>query len=481
MKIVLFAMNGSYSQTGLAVRCLRAALEREGFSPVIVEANLRDRRDEVLQRLYRERADVYGFSCYIWNITEMLSLCEDLSALLPRATMIFGGPEVSFETDRFDGMRFIHHIICGEGERALVSLCRALERGETPARILHGEAAPMDGGILYRDGDYAAGDMLYYESSRGCPYSCAYCLSSVEQGIRAKSVEQTLTELLEFERLEKSIKVIKFVDRTFNFDVGRANAIWEALADARYTKNYHFEICASLLNEDSFRVLSRLPQGKVQLEIGLQSTNPRTLAAVSRHINPQKVIAAAERIHAMGNIHVHVDLIAGLPREDYESFQRSFNDAYFCCDMLQLGFLKLLPGTALRKNAADFGCVFSNKPPYTVLETDCLSRDELYRLSQISDLLDRYYSSGKFSECLAFAVTKKSRPFDFYEGLLEYLISTDGRSIRKLSQTDAFRVLYGYVKTFLGEADIARFEELMHEDFAAHEARKLPLSVIKPR
>lgn len=339
----------------------------------------------------------------------------------------------------------------------------------------------MDGGILYRDGDYAAGDMLYYESSRGCPYSCAYCLSSVEQGIRAKSVEQTLTELLEFERLEKSIKVIKFVDRTFNFDVGRANAIWEALADARYTKNYHFEICASLLNEDSFRVLSRLPQGKVQLEIGLQSTNPRTLAAVSRHINPQKVIAAAERIHAMGNIHVHVDLIAGLPREDYESFQRSFNDAYFCCDMLQLGFLKLLPGTALRKNAADFGCVFSNKPPYTVLETDCLSRDELYRLSQISDLLDRYYSSGKFSECLAFAVTKKSRPFDFYEGLLEYLISTDGRSIRKLSQTDAFRVLYGYVKTFLGEADIARFEELMHEDFAAHEARKLPLSVIKPR
>ena len=481
MKSVLFAMNGSYSQTGLSVRCLRAALEKSGYAPRIVEANLRDRRDEVLQRLYLERADVYGFSCYIWNLSEMLSLAEDLSALLPSARMIFGGPEVSFETERFRDMSFIHHIVCGEGERAMVGLCRSLEQGESADRILCGEPEDIEDGILYREDDFREGDMLYYESSRGCPYSCAYCLSSVERGVRAKSVEQTLSELLEFEGLNKNIRVIKFVDRTFNFDKKRANAIWSALADEKYTKHYHFEICASLLDEDSFDVLAKLPRGKVQLEIGLQSTNPRTLAAVSRHIDPAQVIAATERLHDMGNMHVHLDLIAGLPHEDYESFKKSFNDAYHCCDMLQLGFLKLLPGTALRRNAADFGCVYSQKPPYTVLETDCISRDELYRLSQIADLLDRYYSSGKFSACLAFAVSKKSRPFDFYESLLEYLNVTDGRSIRKLSQTDAFRVLYGYVKTYLCEADVARFEELMHEDFAAHEARKLPLSVIKPR
>ena len=481
MKIVLFAMNGSYSQTGLAVRCLRAALEKSGYAPRIVEANLRDRRDEVLQRLYLERADVYGFSCYIWNLSEMLSLAEDLSALLPSARMIFGGPEVSFETERFRHMSFIHHIVCGEGERAMVGLCRLLEKGETVERILHGEPEDIEGGILYREDDFREGDMLYYESSRGCPYSCAYCLSSVERGVRAKSVEQTLSELLEFERLNKNIKVIKFVDRTFNFDKERANAIWSALAEEKYTKHYHFEICASLLDEDSFDVLAKLPRGKVQLEIGLQSTNPRTLAAVSRHIDPTQVIAATERLHGMGNIHVHLDLIAGLPHEDYESFKKSFNDAYHSCDMLQLGFLKLLPGTALRWNAADFGCVYSQKPPYTVLETSSIRRDELYRLSQIADLLDRYYSSGKFSACLAFAVSKKSRPFDFYEDLLEYLNRNDGRSIRKLSQTDAFRVLYGYVRTSLGEADLARFEELMHRDFAAHEARKLPLSVVKPK
>ena len=481
MKIVLFAMNGSYSQTGLAVRCLREALEQNGYAPVIVEANLRDRRDEVLQRLYEERADVYGFSCYIWNLFEMLSLGRDLVSLLPHAVTVFGGPEVSFETERFDGMDFMHHIVCGEGEAAMVSLCHAISRGERVDRVLRGEPSPMADGILYRDEDFREGDMLYYESSRGCPYSCAYCLSSVERGVRAKSVEQTLADLLAFEGLNKNIKVIKFVDRTFNFDKKRACAIWAALADEKYTKKYHFEICASLLDEESFAVLSRLPRGKVQLEIGLQSTNRETLDAVSRHIDADGVIQATKRLCEMGNMHVHLDLIAGLPHEDYKTFGKSFNDAYFCCDMLQLGFLKLLPGTALRKNAADFGCVFSAEPPYTVLQTDCISRDELYRLSQISDLLDRYYSSGKFFRCLSFAVSKKSRPFDFYEGLLDYLMATDGRGIRKLSQTDAFRVLYGYVGTFLDAAELACFEDLMHRDFESHEARKMPLSVIKPK
>ena len=483
MKIVLFALNGSYSHTCLAVRCLRAPLLQAGFDVVVVEKNLKDRRDEVLQALYAERAEAYSFSCYIWNLPQMLDLAADIKGLLPSAKVVLGGPEASFGLERFEMLDFVDHVVVGEGEEALPDLCRALEGNETMPRVVRSECLHeiAGDGILYDAQELRGGEILYYESSRGCPYSCAYCLSSVEHGVRAKSVEQTLSELLEFEGLNKNIRVIKFVDRTFNFDKKRANAIWSALADEKYTKHYHFEICASLLDEDSFDVLAKLPRGKVQLEIGLQSTNPRTLAAVSRHIDLAQVIAATERLHDMGNMHVHLDLIAGLPHEDYESFKKSFNDAYHCCDMLQLGFLKLLPGTALRRNAAEFGCVYSQKPPYTVLQTDSITRDELYRLSQIADLLDRYYSSGKFSACLAFAVSKKSRPFDFYEGLLEYLNVTDGRSIRKLSQTDAFRVLYGYVKTYLCEADVARFEELMHEDFAAHEARKLPLSVIKPR
>lgn len=479
MKILLFALNGSYSHTNLAIRCLRSPLLRANFEVTLVEKNLKDRRDDILQELYCARAHVYGFSCYIWNITELLSLAEDLKSLLPEAKVVFGGPEVSFDTDRFAELPFVDHIVCGEGEDAFLALCRALEKGDEADRILYGGRPDVmgDEGILYGD-DYAAGEMLYYESSRGCPYRCAYCLSSAEQGVRAKSVEQTLSDLLSFERLKKPIKVIKFVDRTFNFDKKRANAIWAALADEKYTKTYHFEICASLLDEESFAVLSRMPKGKIQLEIGLQSTNERTLRAVSRHIDAAAVIAATERVHKMGNVHVHLDLIAGLPYENYERFKRSFNDAYFCCHMLQLGFLKLLHGTALRRDADKYGMVCMAKPPYTVLQTADMSRDELYRLSQIADLLDRYYSSGSFSRCLAVGIAASSSPFDFYEGLLTYLAATDGRSVRKLSQTDAFRVLYGYVATFLDASTLAAFEEAMHADFAAREARKLPYSVI---
>ena len=480
MKIVLFGMNGSYSHTCLALRCLRTSLEKAGYLPEIVEANLRDRRDEVLQRLYEKRADVYGFSCYIWNINEMKAIAAGLKALLPASIIVFGGPEVSYENEWVKDLDFIDTVVCGEGERAICEICAALEKGEPLPPLFSGEKGEVmgDEGILYRDGDYNSGEMLYYESSRGCPYNCAYCLSSAEQGVRKKSVEQTLADLLEFEKLKKDIKIIKFVDRTFNCDRARANKIWEALIDERYTKNYHFEICASLLDEESFEILSRLPVGKVQLEIGLQSTNKTTLSEVSRHIDSAQVINAVKRLRELGNMHIHLDLIAGLPYENYESFKRSFNDAYFCCDMLQLGFLKLLRGTALRRNAEKYGIVYSPEPPYAVLQTADISRDELYRLSQIADLLDRYYSSGKFSLCLDFAVKKAKSPFGFYDGLLDYMTETEKVGVRKLSQTDAFRTLYGYVCTYLDNEGKESFEELMHKDFAAHEARRMPLSVL---
>ena len=219
--------------------------------------------------------------------------------------------------------------------------------------------------------------------------------------------------------------------------------------------------------------------GKVQLEIGLQSTNPRTLAEVSRHIDSAQVIEATERLHKMGNIHVHLDLIAGLPYEGYERFARSFDDAYGSCDLLQLGFLKLLYGTELRRKKEEYGYRCLPNPPYTVLETADISRDELYKLSQISDLLDRYYSSGKFSLCIDFGVRHSKSPFEFYEGLYDHITQTEGRGVRKLSQTDAFRALYSYVRTFLDETQTAEFEALMHKDFSAHEVRRLPLSVIK--
>lgn len=483
MKIVLFALNGSFSHTNLALRCLRAPLERAGFDVVPVERNLRDRTDEVLQALYTERADLYGFSCYIWNITSMLSLAADLKALLPRSVLVLGGPEVSFDTERFNGssFSFIDHVIRGEGEDALPALAAAVRDGNSMPRVLDGGTPDVmrDEGILYRAGDCPAGELLYYESSRGCPYRCAYCLSSVGGKIRAKTAEQTLADLRAFERLSAPGKIVKFVDRTFNFDAARANRIWAALAEPEFTGHYHFEICASLLNEESFEIFSRMPKGRIQLEIGLQSTNPTTLAEVSRHIDPASVIAASRRIHDMGNIHVHLDLITGLPFESYARFRQSFNDAWGCCDLLQLGFLKLLHGTRLCADAEKYGYVASAQPPYTVLQSKWITRDELYHLSEIADLLDRYDGSGAFSRTLALAVPLAPTPFDFFDGLDAFLSARDGRSVRRISQTDAFRLLWQYCRSLTDAPDrLSALEDALHADFEARESRKMPSSVL---
>ena len=474
MKIVLFAINGSYSHTNLAIRCLKAPLEREGYEVVLCEYNLRDMTGEMLSRLVAERGDVYGFSCYIWNITEMLSIAADIKGLLPNARIVFGGPEASFATERFDEAP-IDFIVCGEGEEAMVKICSSLRDGTPCQRIVQGGKPQVmaDEGILYGRDDSCGGTLLYYESSRGCPYSCAYCLSSVTHGVRAKTVEQTLSDMREFERLDREIKVIKFVDRTFNFKPARANEIWRGLLSDEFTKSYHFEICANLLDREGFDILSRFPVGKVQLEIGLQSTNPQTIAAVSRHIDSQRVISAAKRIKERGNIHVHLDLIAGLPYQDMESIRESFDNAYFACDMLQLGFLKLLYGTELRECADEYGIVASSKPPYTVLKTKWLSFEELSRLSRLADVLDRYREGGGFDSCLEYILCDQSSPFDFYDGLCTFIAERDGRSIRKISQNDAYQLLYDYVALNYPERE-ERFSSLMHEDYARKQVRKAP-------
>jgi len=473
MKVVLFTLNGSWVHTSLALRCLRPPLEREGFAVTLLEGTLRDRSAHLLEALYREQADVYSFSCYIWNLEEMLVLGESLHAILPDAKIVLGGPEVSFATERFDAMHWIEAIVCGEGEETLPALCRQLRDGLLHARVIQGTPHAIENdGILYREGE-GNGSILYYESSRGCPYRCAYCLSSATEGLRLKSVEQTLDDLMRFETLHADCKIIKFVDRTFNANVGRANAIWQALLDECFTKHYHFEVCASLLNEESFAILSRFPKGKIQLEFGLQSTNPETLAASSRHIDPHRVIEAVRRIHAFGNIHVHLDLIAGLPYETYARFAQSFDDAYGCCDLLQLGFLKLLYGTKLREKSAEYGYKCLPHTPYTVLESRWITYPELQRLSHIAEVLERYRESTRFSHALWYLEPLMTSPFAFWEGLSDYLKEHDPRPLQKLSQPDAFRYLLQYAKTLDGVNE-ETLKAMLAADFSQHENKRPP-------
>ena len=474
MKVVLFSLNGSYSHTCLALRCLRAPLEKNGYDVVICEYNLRDMNASILSHLVSEGADIYSFSCYIWNIASMLDIAADLKALLPKAKIIFGGPEVSFDHDRFD-FDYIDYIVRGEGEDAIVKVCDTIKNGEKIDRIIDGGIPNVmnDEGILYREGDFESGTMLYYESSRGCPYRCAYCLSSVMGKVRAKSVEQTLSDLRTFETLDSKIKIIKFVDRTFNFDIKRANAIWRALLSEEFTKNYHFEVCANLLNDESFDIFSQMPKGKIQLEIGLQSTNDKTLDVISRHLDSKKIIETASKIKVLGNIHVHLDLIAGLPYEDLESFKKSFDDAYYACDMLQLGFLKLLYGTELRNKAEEYGYIASKKAPYTVLKSNWMSFEDLCLLTEIADIMDRYREGGGFETSLDYALEGVASPFEFYVGLRNFIAERDGRSIRKISQNDIYALLYQYIALNYPEKE-DEFSRLMHEDYAKKQVRKPP-------
>ena len=475
MKIVLFGMNGSFSHSNLAIRCLRDPLERDGFEVVLVEHTLRDRTAHILEHLYRENADIYGFSCYIWNIEPMLTLAQTLKSLLPDSKIVLGGPEVSYGLERFENLSWIDAIVRGEGEEAMLSLCQAIREGRVYPRISGGDAVTFsDAGVHYREGEETGG-ILYYESSRGCPYSCAYCLSSATHGVRFKSVEQTLDELLEFEKIHAKCKVIKFVDRTFNADVKRANAIWRALLDEKYTKSYHFEICATLLNEESFDILSHFPKGKVQLEIGLQSTNKETLAASSRHIDAAKVIGAAKRIKDKGNVHVHLDLIAGLPYEDYTSFAKSFNDAYGSSDMLQLGFLKLLHGTELRERAEEYEYRYLPTPPYTVLQSKWITYEQMQRLVHSAEVLDRYLESGRFAHALWYLTPLMPSPFGFWEGLSIYLESQDTRPLQRISQPDAFRYLLEYAKEKMENVDLSKLKQMLAADFSQHENKNPPI------
>ena len=475
MKVVLFTLNGSWSHSSLALRCLRKPLEQAGYEVKLLEYTLRDRTSHVLEALYEEHADVYGFSCYIWNLEPILTLAENLHALLPHSKSVLGGPEVSYATNRFDGMAWIDAILCGEGEEELPLLCQKIQSGEAFDRIISCRVPHVmeDEGILYRDGE-DVGSILYYESSRGCPFSCAYCLSSATHGVRMKSVEQVIADLEAFERLQVKRKIIKFVDRTFNADVGRANAIWRALLSEHFTGQFHFEVCASLLNEESFEILSLFPKGKLRLEFGLQSTNPKTLLESARHIHAEQVIRAVRRVYSEGNIHVHLDLIAGLPYEDYKSFAKSFDDAYGCSHLLQLGFLKLLYGTALRERETEYGYISLTKPPYTVLQSKWISYTEMQRLTRIAEVLERYLESERFSHTLWYLTPLMESPFAFWEGLSIYLEESDSRPLQKISQPDPFLYLMRYAQAGIPQVDEETLRQMLCLDFTEGENKNPP-------
>ena len=431
MKTVLCALNAKYSHSSLALYNLKKYCAE--FDVSVKEYTINQDLSWVYSDLTGARADVYGFSCYIWNITQTLDLADRVKKALPGAKIMLGGPEAGKNAAAMFAAGFVDYVILGEGEEATRGLLCALSQNQSPETVA-GIAFRKNGTVIenppappvceipfaYDEENIEnfSGRLVYYESSRGCPFGCTYCLSCLDKSVRFSNLEKVKRELLFF--IRHNVPIVKFVDRTFNADKRRTLEIMRFLLENKKNTLFHFEMSADLFDEEFLAFLKNVPKGLFQFEIGIQSTNPKTLEAICRRSNVKKALAAVSRIVALGTIHVHLDLIAGLPYENFESFHRSFNQVYAVRPhMLQLGFLKLLHGTPLRHDAKLHGYRATSTPPYEVLTNNYLSPGEICELKSIENAVEKYYNSGVFQNALA--EVKPDDAFCFYQALAKHL------------------------------------------------------------
>ena len=437
MKILLAACNAKYIHSNPAVYDLRAFASEYKEHILLGEYTINQTKDEILKEIYRSGAEVVCFSCYIWNISFVRELIFDLKKILPGTAFWVGGPEVSFDAENFlKEMPQVTGVMVGEGEETFLELARYyIEKKGTLADI-RGIAFRENGEIFhngwrevmdlsrvpfaYEQTEDFANRIIYYESSRGCPFSCSYCLSSIDKKLRFRNLELVKKELQFF--LDKKVPQVKFVDRTFNCKHDHAMEIWKYILEHdNGVTNFHFEISADLLREEELELMSRMRPGLIQLEIGVQSTNPDTIRAIHRNMDLKKLEASVARVKSFGNIHQHLDLIAGLPCEDYESFRRSFEQVYrMKPDQLQLGFLKVLKGTSMYHEAQKYEILYKEKEPYEVLSTAWLSYEDILKLKMVESMVEVYYNSGQFRKTLSWIETFYQEMFSFYESLGAY-------------------------------------------------------------
>ena len=435
MKILLAACNAKYIHSNLAVYDLQAYASDYADHIVLKEYTINQQKDDIMRDIYLEHPDVVCVSCYIWNLSFVKELMADLIKILPGADFWAGGPEVSYDAEKFltENSEF-KGVMVGEGEETFKELAG-----------YYVEKNPQDlkdmTGICYRDGDQIIHNgwrqimdlssipfiykdlsefknrIIYYESSRGCPFSCSYCLSSIDKKLRFRDTETVKKELQFF--IDNKVPQVKFVDRTFNCKHDHAMAIWKYINEHdNGVTNFHFEISADLLREEELQEMSTMRPGLIQLEIGVQSTNLDTIKAIHRTMDFEKLKGIVDRIHSFGNIHQHLDLIAGLPYEDYDSFRHSFNDVYALKpQQLQLGFLKVLKGSHMMEMCKEYGIVYKTQEPYEVLSTKWLDYDHVLKLKTVENMVEVYYNSGQFQNTLEYLENFFPDAFSIYERL----------------------------------------------------------------
>lgn len=435
MKILLVACNAKYIHSNLAVYDLQAYASDYADHIVLKEYTINQQKDDIMRDIYLEHPDVVCVSCYIWNLSFVKELMADLIKILPGVDFWAGGPEVSYDAEKFltENSEF-KGVMVGEGEETFKELAgHYVEKNPQNLKNMTG--------ICYRDGDQIIHNgwrqimdlssipfiykdlsefknrIIYYESSRGCPFSCSYCLSSIDKKLRFRDTETVKKELQFF--IDNKVPQVKFVDRTFNCKHDHAMAIWKYINEHdNGVTNFHFEISADLLREEELQEMSTMRPGLIQLEIGVQSTNPDTIKAIHRTMDFEKLKGIVDRIHSFGNIHQHLDLIAGLPYEDYDSFRHSFNDVYALKpQQLQLGFLKVLKGSHMMEMCREYGIVYKTQEPYEVLSTKWLDYDHVLKLKTVENMVEVYYNSGQFQNTLEYLENFFQDAFSIYERL----------------------------------------------------------------
>ena len=532
MKFLLAAVNAKYIHSNLGVYSLKKYADEkrnrrtgDALDPdweiEIGEYTINHQMDYILQDIYEKAPDAVGFSCYIWNILYVQELIRDLKKVLPQTEIWLGGPEVSYRAEEILIQEpSVRGVMAGEGEETFFRLLGAAdweEKGDgcgsacqpKERTIWQDEALEQIPGLVFRrenrkeggsshqeeivknppaplmdldDIPFVYSDLkgmenriIYYESSRGCPFSCSYCLSSIDKTVRFRSLELVKKELAFF--LEHRVPQVKFVDRTFNCKKSHSMEIWSFIRDHDNSiTNFHFEISADLLSEEELSLLSEMRPGLVQLEIGVQTTNPDTIREIRRRMDLEKLESNVRRVNGFRNIHQHLDLIAGLPWEGYESFKNSFNQVYAMePEQLQLGFLKVLSGSYMEEKAEDYGLLFRDTPPYEVLSTRWLSYGELICLKGVEEMVEVYYNSGQFGNTMRELQTEFSSPFDMYEALREYYRDQELSAVSH-SRNARYEILFSFIRKMLeknAQTDrLEQYRDFLTEDLYLRENAK---------
>ena len=484
MKVLLTAINAKYIHSNLAVYSLRAYAGKYAQQTEIAEYTINQPMDDILSDIYKKRPDVLCLSCYLWNILYVEQLITEISKVLPGTQIWLGGPEVSYNAvSVMEQYPQVTGVMCGEGEETFLELMEhwmgegkdlSMIRGivyRKEENCIQNEVRPvMDLSkvpFVYDHIEDFQNKIIYYESSRGCPFSCSYCLSSIDKCLRFRNLELVKKELQFF--IDHEVPQVKFVDRTFNCKHSHSMAIWTYLKEHdRGKTNFHFEVAADLLNEEELELIASMRPGLIQLEIGIQSTNPETITEIRRKMNFEEVKRIVKRIQKTGNVHQHLDLIAGLPYENYERFAQSFRDVYALHpEQLQLGFLKVLKGSYMHEKTRDYELLYQDRPPFEVLSTRWLSYDDVIRLKGVEEMVEVYYNSGQFVNTLRLLEEEFTDTFALYESLSRYY-EENGLHMINHSRITRYEVLFAFIKACV-EKNVENYRQMLILDLYLRE------------